>query len=208
MTPPPVSAMNNPPLVPLDFEIKSPGVTSFPVPPVDFDIVVEEVKEEKAPLMVRLVEDFSLQSESDEDDDEEEVVEIKSEMMTVVQPLGDIKEPSIDINDLDVKKEAVEEEEDEKVLMSNEEEVLAEEESKVDFLEEVLVDEKSKVDFLDTLRLQSVSSLRTSDSGSKEASASRRTLNQYHQVRLSRYFANFLITFKIVMILIYCQGCL
>ena len=197
-----------PPPVPLDFEIKSPGVTSFPVPPVDFDIVVEEVKEEKAPLMVRLVEDFSLQSESDEDDDEEEVVEIKSEMMTVVQPLGDIKEPSIDINDLDVKKEAVEEEEDEKVLMSNEEEVLAEEESKVDFLEEVLVDEKSKVDFLDTLRLQSVSSLRTSDSGSKEASASRRTLNQYHQVRLSRYFANFLITFKIVMILIYCQGCL
>jgi len=196
MTPPLVSTMNNPPLISHDFNVKSPGeATSSPVPPVDFDIVVEEVKEEKAPLMVRLVEDFSLQSESDdEDEDEEEVVEIKSEMMTAVQqPLDDIKEPSIDINDVEVKKEVAEEEEkEEKVLMSNGDEILEDEKSKVDFLEEVLVDEKSKmdfldtekskVDFLDTLRLQSVSSLRTSDSGSKEASASRRTLNQYHQV--------------------------
>ena len=206
MTPPLVSTMNNPPLISHDFNVKSPGeATSSPVPPVDFDIVVEEVKEEKAPLMVRLVEDFSLQSESDdEDEDEEEVVEIKSEMMTAVQqPLDDIKEPSIDINDVEVKKEVAEEEEkEEKVLMSNGDEILEDEKSKVDFLEEVLVDEKSKmdfldtekskVDFLDTLRLQSVSSLRTSDSGSKEASASRRTLNQYHQVRLSRYFDYFL----------------
>ena len=182
MTPSPVSALNNPPLVSLDFEIKSPGATSSPVPPVDFDIVVEEVKEEKAPLMVRLVEDFRLQSESDdEDEDEEEVVEIKSEMMTAVQqPLDDIKEPSIEINDVEVKKEVTEEEE-EKVLMSKEDEILVDEKSKVDFLD-TEISEKSKVDFLDTLRLQSVSSLRTSDSGSKEASASRRILNQHHQV--------------------------
>merc|ERR1719341_950759 len=167
MTPPPVSALNNPPLV-----------------SVDFDIVVEEVKEEKAPLMVRLVEDFRLQSESDdEDEDEEEVVEIKSEMMTAVQqPLDDIKEPSIEINDVEVKKEVTEEEE-EKVLMYKEDEILVDEKSKVDFLD-TEISEKSKVDFLDTLRLQSVSSLRTSDSGSKEASASRRILNQHHQPRM------------------------
>merc|ERR1719341_2741474 len=131
MTPPPVSALNNPPLVSLDFEIKSPGATSSPVPPVDFDIEVEEVKEEKAPLMVRLVEDFRLQSESDDEDEyEEEVVEIKSEMMTAVQqPLDDIKEPSIEINDVEVKKEVTEEEE-EKVLMYKEDEILVDEKSK------------------------------------------------------------------------------
>merc|ERR1719341_1134364 len=60
-----------PPLeLPGDFEVKTTGETSLV--PVEFDIVVEEVKEEKAPLMVRLVEDFSLQSESDEDEVKEE----------------------------------------------------------------------------------------------------------------------------------------
>jgi len=150
-----------PPLeVPVDCEVKTTGST--PLVPVE---EVEEVKEEKAPLMVRLVEDFSLQSESDED--EEEVVEIKSEMIMAAQPPADITESLINSEEVEVKKEIVEEEE-EKVLMSNE--------------EELLVDEKSKVDFLDTLCLQSVSSLRSTDLGAKEASASRRTLNQYHQV--------------------------
>ena len=153
-----------PPLeIPVDVEEKSTGAT--PLVPLEFDIVVEEVKEEKAPLMVRLVEDFSLQSESDEDEDE--VVEIKPEMM--IAPPADINESSNNIEKVEVKKEVAEEEEEEKVLVSNE--------------EELLVDVKSKVDFLDTLCLQSVSSLRSTDLGAKEASASRRTLNQYHQVR-------------------------
>ena len=129
--------------------------------------MVEEVKEEKAPLMVRLVEDFSLQSESDEDEDE--VVEIKSEMIMAAQAPADIKETCIDMEEVEVKKEVTEEEE--KMVVSNE--------------EELLVDEKSKVDFLDTLCLQSVCSLRNTDLGAKEASASRRTLNQYHQVGFS-----------------------
>ena len=156
-----------PPLeIPVDSEEKSTGAT--PLVPLEFDIVVEEVKEEKAPLMVRLVEDFSLQSESDEDE-EEEVVEIKSEMIMAAQTPTDIQESSIDIEKVEVKKEVAEEEEEEKVVVSNE--------------EELLVNEKSKVDFLDTLCLQSVSSLKSTDLGAKEASASRRTLNQYHQVR-------------------------
>ena len=158
-----------PPLeIPVDVEEKSTGAT--PLVPLEFDIVVEEVKEEKAPLMVRLVEDFSLQSESDEDE-EEEVVEIKSEMIMAAQTPTDIQESSIDIEKVEVKKEVAEEEEEEeeKVVVSNE--------------EELLVNEKSKVDFLDTLCLQSVSSLKSTDLGAKEASASRRTLNQYHQVR-------------------------
>ena len=156
-----------PPLeIPVDSEEKSTGAT--PLVPLEFDIVVEEVKEEKAPLMVRLVEDFSLQSESDEDE-EEEVVEIKSEMIMAAQTPTDIQESSIDIEKVEVKKEVAEEEEEEKVVVSNE--------------EELLVNEKSKVDFLDILCLQSVSSLKSTDLGAKEASASRRTLNQYHQVR-------------------------
>ena len=168
-----------PPLeIPVDIEVKSTGGAIPLVPAVDFDIVVEEVKEEKAPLMVRLVEDFSLQSESDEDD-EEEVEEIKSEMITAAQPPADIQESCTEIVDVEVKKEVTEEEEAEKVLVSNEEELLVDDKPSED---ELLVDEKSKVHFLDTLCLQSVSSLRNSDLGSKEASASRRTLNQYHQV--------------------------
>merc|ERR1719341_1687346 len=147
-----------------DFEAKTTGATSLV--PVEFDIAGEEVKEDKAPLMVRLVEDFSLQSESDEDEDE--VVEIKPEMM--IAPPADINESSNNIEKVEVKKEVAEEEEEEKVLVSNE--------------EELLVDDKSKVDFLDTLCLQSVSSLRSTDLGAKEALASRRTLNQYHQPRV------------------------
>ena len=143
-----------------DIEAKTTGATSLV--PVEFDIAGEEVKEDKAPLMVRLVEDFSLQSESDEDEDE--VVEIKPEMM--IAPPADINESSNNIEKVEVKKEVAEEEE--KVLVSNE--------------AELLVDVKSKVDFLDTLCLQSVSSLRSTDLGAKEALASRRTLNQYHQV--------------------------
>ena len=154
-----------------DIEAKTTGATSLV--PVEFDIAGEEVKEDKAPLMVRLVEDFSLQSESDEDEDE--VVEIKPEMM--IAPPADINESSNNIEKVEVKKEVAEEEEEEKVLVSNE--------------EELLVDVKSKVDFLDTLCLQSVSSLRSTDLGAKEALASRRTLNQYHQVGFS--FSN---TFK------------
>ena len=154
-----------PPLeLPGDFEVKTAGETSLV--PVEFDVVVDEVKEDKAPLMVRLVEDFSLQSESDEDEDE--VVEIKSEMMMAAQPPADIKESSNNIEKVEVKKEVAEEEEEEKVLVSNG--------------EELLLDGKSKVDFLDTLCLQSVSSLRSTDLGAKEALVSRRTLNQYHQV--------------------------
>merc|ERR1719209_2845708 len=81
-------AMTPPLEIPVDVEEKSTGAT--PLVPLEFDIVVEEVKEEKAPLMVRLVEDFSLQSESDEDEDEE-VKEIKSEMIMAAQPRADIK---------------------------------------------------------------------------------------------------------------------
>ena len=131
-----------------------------PLVPFDFDHLVEEGKEEKAPLMVRLVEDFSLQSESDEDEDEEDGASEK------LQSFADIKESSSDIGAVKVKEEATEEEVEvveEKVFVSN------------------LVEDKSKVDFLDTLCLQSVSSLKVSDSGSKETT-SRRTLNQYHQV--------------------------
>ena len=159
---------------PLQDDVESKSIPLLP--PVEFDIVVEEVKEEKAPLMVRLVEDFSLQSESDEDEDE--VVEIKSEMMMAAPPPADIKESSNNIEKVEVKKEVAEEEE-EKVLVSNE--------------EELLVDVKSKVDFLDTLCLQSVSSLRSTDLGAKEALASRRTLNQYHQVGFSNIFKHFLL---------------
>ena len=129
-----------------------------PLVPFDFDHLVEEVKEEKAPLMVRLVEDFSLQSESDEDEEDGASEKLQS--------FADIKESSSDIGAVKVKEEATEEEVEvveEKVFVSN------------------LVEDKSKVDFLDTLCLQSVSSLKVSDSGSKETT-SRRTLNQYHQV--------------------------
>lgn len=136
---------------------------------------MEEVKEEKAPLMVRLVEDFSLQSES-EDDEDEEVVEIMTKIITTAQPPADIISPMSTEDSLEVKKEVAEEEKEVAVFNKEEKEVVVSNE------EELLMDVKSKVDFLDTLCLQSVSSLRSTNLGVKEASASRRTLNQYHQV--------------------------
>ena len=116
------------------------------VPPVEFDIV-EEVKEEKAPLMVRLVEDFSLQSES-EDDEDEEVVEIMTKIITTAQPPADIISPMSTEDSLEVKKEVAEEEKEVAVFNKEEKEVVVSNE------EELLMDVKSKVDFLEKAKQQ------------------------------------------------------
>ena len=115
--------------------------------------------EEQPPLMVRLVEDFSLQSESDDDD-----AEAGEDIATLNVP----PEQDLDTEVVEVKVEYLEQDVVEEKVLETEE-------------NELLVDEKSKVDFLDTLCLQSVSSLRCSNSGSRDAT-SRRTLNQHHQV--------------------------
>ena len=128
-------------------------------PPLENATEEMEVEEEQPPLMVRLVEDFSLQSESDDDD-----AEAGEDIATLNVP----PEQDLDTEVVEVKVEYLEQDVVEEKVLETEE-------------NELLVDEKSKVDFLDTLCLQSVSSLRCSNSGSRDAT-SRRTLNQHHQV--------------------------
>ena len=128
-------------------------------PPLEKVTEEMEVEEEQPPLMVRLVEDFSLQSESDDDD---------AEAGEDIATLNIAPEQDLDTEVVEVKVEYLEQDAAEEKVSETEE-------------NELLVDEKSKVDFLDTLCLQSVSSLRCSNSGSRDAT-SRRTLNQHHQV--------------------------
>ena len=128
-------------------------------PPLEKVTEEMEVEEEQPPLMVRLVEDFSLQSESDDDD---------AEAGEDIATLNIAPEQDLDAEVVEVKVEYLEQDVVEEKVLETEE-------------NELLVDEKSKVDFLDTLCLQSVSSLRCSNSGSRDAT-SRRTLNQHHQV--------------------------
>ena len=128
-------------------------------PPLEKATEEMEVEEEQPPLTVRLVEDFSLQSESDDDD---------AEAGEDIAALNIAPEQDLDTEVVEVKVEYLEQDAAEEKVSETEE-------------NELLVDEKSKVDFLDTLCLQSVSSLRCSNSGSRDAT-SRRTLNQHHQV--------------------------
>ena len=132
-------------------------------PPLENATEEMEVEEEQPPLMVRLVEDFSLQSESDDDD-----AEAGEDIATLNVP----PEQDLDTEVVEVKVEYLEQDVVEEKVLETEE-------------NELLVDEKSKVDFLDTLCLQSVSSLRCSNSGLRDAT-SRRTLNQHHQVVIAK----------------------